>query len=126
MMRLNHIVIHVDRSAALDFDYGSDEAGFRSFIAQEIALLVEQLGRPDANWYLPLQLAGDDTQLLAVALAKPRMYRQATETIGWAIALISPTEYAEIEGLPEDERDNRLMTFLGLEGEQAAYWTKRY
>ena len=123
---MNHRVIHVDLQPGVP-PMTMDERG--AFAAHTENALIEldelaKMGNYDANKYEFLHIEfpdGDDLW----ALCKPRSYRQATKTVGWAVAVVTAPTFTHVTSLPDDEIDGALVSVLGLEGEPAEYWTKR-
>lgn len=104
---------------------GTPTDAYDELILKQIAAFVEEAGRPDANDYIPLALIADGIEVANV-LCKPRTYSKSDECIGWAIAFLQTAEYDTLLDCDPDEIDGRLVGFLGLSGDAARYWTRRY
>ena len=117
---MNHKIVHRAASG------GANTVDiYDGLILEQIAAFVEIAGRPDVNNYIPLAIIGDG-QEQACIVCKPRAYKRTPETIGWAIAFLRPAEYDVLTTCDPDEIDGRLVGMLGLDGDDARYWTRRY
>jgi hypothetical protein len=125
-----HKVVHYTKSDNCEVVFESEDQR-NHIISSALDSFVKSAGRPNANYYATLQInIHSNKERVAGILAKPRAFRAAKdgedERVGWAVAVLNPKEYDYICELPEDEVDNALVNILKLEGEPAAYWTKRY
>lgn len=133
---MNHEVVRIDVAPAVI-------AAFGKIVTEDLILpiqvgisdFVTEVGQPNANDYAIVNLEIDPKDGTPVwewtVLCKPRGRRgDPIEALLWAGAIVTQAQYKELEFLQlegyYDEIDGRLMSMLGLAGEQAKYWTKRY
>jgi hypothetical protein len=94
--------------------------------------ITEMAGTPSANEFLFIELSfvtaqGEGDYLLA---CKPRAYTPPEgaggEQIGWGVAVLPVSLSGYVDEMPGDEIDNAVTNWLGLEGDDARFWTKQY